>query len=384
MLYVGIDVAKNKHDFAVLDAEGKLILKNKNFLNSRTGFNFLHHQLQQLNQPCLIALEDTGHYALNLLAFLQENNYPTYSYNPLLIKEFARSTSLRKTKTDKKDAALIALRLFSDAARERFRTKDSTQIELKTLSRYVSRLTGQQTLAKIQYTRLLDILFPELAKALGKKENTHHNYVYELLKRYPSPGKILKAGFDKILEIPYLTAQHALAILDAAEHSIGTTSEAKEFELLQTIELLHFLQGQLKQANTKVEDLMESLDSVITTVKGIGNRFGSVILAEIGNIQYFKTAAQVLAFAGLEPAIYQSGQSSATGKMVKHGSPHLRWALIQAASSVTRYSPVFKAYLTESSNRESIGQSRSLMLRESSFASYFACSRITSNLTRHN
>lgn len=344
MLYVGIDVAKLKHDFAVLNEQGEILIKNKQFSNSRDGFVYLNKQLQQLNDTCLIALEDTGHYAFNLLAFLHENNYQTYTYNPLLIKEFVRSSTLRKTKTDAKDALMIALRLRSDPNREHFRTKDNSQSELKILSRHVSRLTQQQTRAKIQYTRLLDILFPELAKVL-KKGNTHHQYVYELLRHYPSPMKIVEAGFDEIIKIKRLTVQHALGIIKAAENSIGTTSEAKELELLQTIEQLRFFQEQLQVAKAKVDDLMESLASVITTVKGIGNRFGSIILAEIGNIHTFKNPNQLQAFAGLDPAIAQSGQAYSTGKMVKHGSPHLRWALIQAANAVARYSPAFKAYL---------------------------------------
>lgn len=344
MLYVGIDVAKHKHDFAVLDEQGEILFKNKQFQNNHEGFAYLHKQLQQLNDTCLIALEDTGHYALNLLAFLHEKDYQTYTYNPLLIKEFVRSTTLRKTKTDIKDALMIALRLLSDNNREHFRTKDNSQSELKILSRHVSRLTQQQTGVKIQYTRLLDILFPELSRVL-KRGNTHHQYVYELLSLYPSPKKIIDAGFDEIIKIKRLTAQHALKILKAAESSIGTTSESKEFELLQTIEQLRFFQEQLKVANEKIDDVMERLESVITTVKGIANRFGSVILAEIGNIHTFKNPNQLQAFAGLDPAIYQSGQAYSTGKMVKHGSPHLRWALIQSASSVARYSPTFNAYL---------------------------------------
>lgn len=82
MLYVGIDVAKHKHDFALLDEQGEIPIKNKHFPNSLDGFAYLHKKLQQLNESYLIALEDTGHYPFNLLAFLHENNYQTYTYNP--------------------------------------------------------------------------------------------------------------------------------------------------------------------------------------------------------------------------------------------------------------------------------------------------------------
>ena len=114
MIFVGIDVAKNKHDVAVLNDKGKLILKPLTFSNTRAGFNLFINTLSQLKQDYLIALEDTGHYAFNLLDFLHEHGATVYTYNPLLIKEFAKSLSLRKTKTDKKDARTIALKLLSD------------------------------------------------------------------------------------------------------------------------------------------------------------------------------------------------------------------------------------------------------------------------------
>ncbi|RCW15907.1 IS110 family transposase, partial [Streptococcus gallolyticus] len=137
----------------------------------------------------------------------------------------------------------------------------------------------------------------------------------------------------------------ALDILELAPNSIGTTSFAREFELVEIIENIQHYEKLIKQAEKKIDELMAELNSVITTVPGISNRLGSVILAEIRNINTFTNPAQLQAFAGLEPSIYQSGQLDTQGKMVKRGSSHLRWALIQAAIKVARYSPTFKAYL---------------------------------------
>ena len=163
MLYIGVDVAKNKHDVTVLNDKGQTVLKPLMIANSRAGFDLLHQSLKQLNQDCLIALENTGHYAFNLLNFLHEHDYQVYTYNPLLIKEFAKSLSLRKTKTDKKDARVIALKLLSDPNREQFK-HDKRQEELKILTRHLNRLKKKQTDWKVQYTRCLDIIFPELDK----------------------------------------------------------------------------------------------------------------------------------------------------------------------------------------------------------------------------
>ncbi|RCW16172.1 IS110 family transposase, partial [Streptococcus gallolyticus] len=161
MLYVGIDVAKNKHDVTVIDNTGKMVLKPITITNRKQGFELLHNTLKQLRQDCLIAMEDTGHYALNLLTFLHQKNYTIYTYNPLLIKEFTKSLSLRKTKTDKKDARTIALKLLSDPNRALF-MHDNRQEELKIITRHMNRLKKHQSDWKVQYTKCLDIIFPEL------------------------------------------------------------------------------------------------------------------------------------------------------------------------------------------------------------------------------
>lgn len=114
--------------------------------------------------------------------------------------------------------------------------------------------------------------------------------------------------------------------------------------MIEIIENIQHYEKLIKQTEKKIDELMAELNSAITTVPGISNRLGSVILAEIRNINTFNHSDQLQAFAGLEPAIYQSGQLDAQGKMIKRGSSHLRWALIQAAIKVARYSPAFKAY----------------------------------------
>ncbi|OZV24287.1 IS110 family transposase [Streptococcus sobrinus] len=331
MLYVGIEVAKYKHDVAVLNDQGKWVLKPLTFSNSRAGFETLLNTLSQLNQDYLVALEDTGHYAFNLLHFLHEQEITTYTYNPLLIKEFAKSLSLRKTKTDKKDARVIALKLLADPKREQFR-HDNKHEELKILTRHINRLKKKQSDWKVQYTRCLDIIFPELDKLIGKQSD----YAYELLSRYPNPQKISVADFEQLLTIKRLTVPKIQDILKVAPHSIGTTSPAREFELIEIIENIKHYNKLITKAENRVDELMAEINSVITTVTGIGNRLGSIILAEIRNIHTFDSPAQLQAFAGLEPSIYQSGQVDLSGKMVKRGSPHLRWALIQAAKSVAR------------------------------------------------
>ena len=344
VLYVGIDVAKNKHDLACLDSDGEIILKNFRFQNSYQGFQALKECLETFDSDPFnlhIALEDTGHYAQNLVHFLQTLDYSVFTYNPLLIKEFVKSQTLRKTKTDKKDALTIARKLRSDNVSERYRT-DETMNELKELTRYQSRLIHDRSKAKTLYVRLLDLMFPEFAKIVG---NVHNNYVYELLENYSTPQKIGRAHFGSLLKIRYLTTKKACEIQEAARLTIGTSSAALQLEMKQLISTIRHLASQIDEIQGQIDNLLNQIESPILSIPGIGNRLGAIILAETRDIHNFKNPAQLLAFAGLEPAIYQSGQMDNRGHMVKHGSSYLRYALIQAAKLTGIFSPHFKAYL---------------------------------------
>lgn len=309
MLYVGIDVAKNKHDLAAIDKTGNIIEKNFRFENSYTGFQKLQVRLSCLTEPfgdsVLIALEDTGHYAYNLIVLLRKLGYTVITYNALLIKEFVKSLSLRKTKTDVKDALAIAQKLKADIQP---RSKN-----------------------KNLYVRLLDIMFPEFARIIG---NVHNQDVYELLTSYPTPQKIKRARFDSLLKIKRLTASKANEIQEAAQFTIGNPSSALQLELKQLISSIRHYDKQIEEIQLQINAITEQMNSPIFSITGIGQRLGAIILAEIKNIDNFSSPAQLQAFAGLEPSIYQSGQMDNSGRMVKRGSPHLRYALILAAQSI--------------------------------------------------
>ncbi|MCT1179042.1 IS110 family transposase [Lactococcus lactis] len=343
-LFVGIDVSKYKHDLAILDEHGEILSKHFRFANTYQGFQKLKEHLETLELPTSelrIALEDTGHYADNLIAFLQNIGYPTFTYNPLIIKEFVKSLTLRKSKTDKKDALSIARKLLADPTPERYTVEPQLQ-ELKELTRYQNRLIHERSKNKTLYVRTLDIVFPEFAKIV---KNVHNQFVYDLLSKYPSPQKIKRAHFQSLLTIKRLTADKIKQIQEAAHLTIGNSSLALQLELTQLIDMIRIQTIQINKVQEQINHLMTEIDSPITSITGIGQRLGAIILAEIKNIHNFKTPSQLQAFAGLEPSIYQSGTMDITGHMVKRGSSYLRYALIQAAKLIANYSPHFRAYL---------------------------------------
>ena len=360
MLYVGIDVAKYKHDLAVIDSEGEIFIRHLKIANNREGFTQLQMALENLRvstgQSIQIALEDTGHYSFNILRFLRTNGYPTFSYNPFLIKEFAKSHSLRKTKTDKKDAMTIARKLRDDVDKNLF-DADTVMIELKYATRNVHRLKQDCTKQKIHYVRLLDILFPELSSALGGTNALHNRYIYEMLKVFPSPEKLTNAHLTKLTNIlngssrGKVDKEDALDLKKLAASSIGQSSPALEFELLQTIDLIQHLTKLREAADKEVEVLMKEIDSPLLSIPGIGVKLGAVILSEIRSIHNFKTPAQLLAFAGSEPSISTSGENQIEkGHMVKRGSSQLRWALHEAARLCAIWSPSMRIYFQKKRN----------------------------------
>lgn len=355
MLYVGIDVSKYKHDVAVIDTEGTVWITHLQISNTREGFTKLKMTLNNLQtstgENLQVALEDTGHYSFNLLRFLREQKYPTYSYNPLLIKEFSKHQSLRKTKTDKKDAMVIARKLREDIDKQLFEVH-THMIELKYATRNVTRIKENCTKQKISYTRLLDILFPELSTFLGSPTAKHDSYVYTILKEFPSPAKIANAHLTKLTNIISSNSRgrfgkdKAIELKELSAQSIGSSSSALEFELLQTIDTIEYFTAQRKLADKEVETLMKEIDSPILSIPGIGVNLGSIILAEIRDINNFKSPNQLLAFAGCEPSISTSGTNQTeTGHMVKRGSSQLRWALHESARLMSIWSPSMRLYL---------------------------------------
>lgn len=355
MLYVGIDVAKYKHDIAVIDHDGTIFVRHLQIKNTREGFTQLQTTLVNLQKSTgeniQIALEDTGHYCFNILHFLRTQGYPTFSYNPLLIKEFAKHHSLRKTKTDKKDAMTISRKLREDIDKQLFEAQ-TIMIELKYATRHASRIKENCTRQKVSYTRLLDILFPELAPFLGSPTAKHDSYVYALLKEFPSAPKIATAHLTKLTNLISTHSRgrfgkdHAVALKLLASESIGTISPALEFELLQTINAINYFTDMRKAADKEVEKIMKEVDSPILSIPGIGFYLGSVILAEIRDIQNFKSPNQLLAYAGAEPSVSTSGTKQIeTGHMVKRGSSQLRWALHEAARLMAIWSPSMRQYL---------------------------------------
>ena len=223
--------------------------------------------------------------------------------------------------------------------------------ELKSLTRYRFNKVYERSRLKVSISRLVSILFPELEKLVP---TLHISSVYALLSEYPGASFIASANLTHLKNLlskaskGHYGRDMAVAIRDAASSSIGTVIPAKSMELKHTIRLTEIITEEIDEIETTINSIMETLESPITSIPGINTRMGAMILAEIGDFSRFKNADQILAYAGLSPSTYQSGQLTASySHMEKRGSRYLRYALFNATRYVCLWDPIFSEYLAK-------------------------------------
>ena len=355
MIFVGIDVAKDKHDCFIISSEGEVLADVFTISNSKEGFE---HLLQTINtctgiggSKIKVGLEATGHYSYNLLGFLLDNGLTTYVINPLHTNLYRKSLSLRKTKTDKVDARTIASMLMSDVSLKPYTNIAYHNSELKSLTRYRFDKVSERAKLKTSVTRLVNILFPELEKLLP---TLHTASSYALLSELPSAKHIAEVHLTHLTNLLYTASKgrynrdKAIQIREAARNSIGTYMPAKALELKHTIKLIREFNNEIAEIEFAIQSIMDKIASPITTIPGISIRMAAMIIAEIGDFNNFDSPDKILAFAGLSPSTYQSGQlNNCYAHMEKRGSRYLRYALFNATKFVCNWNPIFADYLAK-------------------------------------
>lgn len=340
MIYVGIDVAKDKHDCFAMNSDGEILIEKLTITNNLDGFETLYNSLMNFSDSLdniKVGLEATGHYSNNILNFLTEKGFNIYLINPLQTNLYVKGQSLRKTKTDKLDAHVIATMLVSDNLKPYIPVSYHIS-ELKSLTRHRFRLVKENSKFKTSLVRLVDIVFPELPKIVS---SVAQKSCLALLYELPSAKDIAECNLTHLTHLlsdnsnKKFDREKALQIRDLARKSIGLNSNSVSFELKQTISIIQFIQEQLDDVEKRIKEILKEINSPILTIPGISFKTAGSILAEIGDISRFDSPAKLLAFAGLDPSMYQSGKFFSTHSvMVKRGSKYLRFALMTAARMV--------------------------------------------------
>ena len=354
MIFVGIDVAKNKHDCFIINSDGEILSDVFTIENNKVGFDKLYEKITSVAvdlSNIKVGLEATGHYSYNILEYLLNKGLSAYVINPLHTNLYRKSLSLRKTKTDKVDAHTIAMMLMSDVDLKSYSDTLYHNQELKSLTRYRFDKVSERAKLKQSVSRLVTILFPELEKLVS---TIHSASVYALLCEFPGASLIANANITRLsnLLIKASKGRHtkdfALTVKEAAINSIGSSMPAKSLELKHTIKLIQELNSEIDEIEAEILNIMNEIDSPILSIPGINYRMGAMILAEIGDFNRFDSPDKILAYAGLSPSTYQSGQLiSSHSKMEKRGSRYLRYALFNAAKYVCIWDPTFAAYLAK-------------------------------------
>ena len=348
MIYVGIDIAKLNHFASALSSDGEILLEPFKFTNDNDGFYKLLSVLSSFEKDSLIiGLESTAHYGNNLVEFLVSKHYKVCVINPIQTSTM-RKNNIRKTKTDKVDTSVIAKTLMMQS--HRFYTlEDIDFMHLKNLGRFRQKLVKQRTRLKIQLTSYVDQVFPELQYFF--KSGIHHHAVYSLLKEAPSPESIASMHMTHLVHLLNVSSHghfkkdKALELRVLAQKSVGSNDGSLSIQITSSIEQIELLDRQLDQVESQMKDIMLSLDSLIMSIPGIGYVNGGMILGEIGDITRFSDSSKLLAFAGLDPSVYQSGNFNASHtRMSKRGSRVLRYALVNAAHNVVKNNKTFKTY----------------------------------------
>ena len=312
MICVGIDVAKDKHDCFILSSEGEVLADVFTIANNMSGFDALWQKIQRCAAPAekiKVGLEATGHYSYNILGFLLNKGLHTFVINPLHTNLYRKSLTLRKTKTDRIDARTIATMLMSDVDLKSYTSTLYHNEELKSLVRYRFDKVNQRAKLKQSVSRLVTILFPELEKLFS---SLHIESVYALLSEYPSAHQVANAHLTSLKNLLAEASrgqcgrEKAIEIRNTAKNSIGSVMPAKSLELKHTIRLIRELSAEITEIEAEINAIMDEIQSPITSIPGIGNRMGAMILAEIGDFSRFSSPDQILAFAGFSPSTYQS------------------------------------------------------------------------------
>lgn len=354
IIYIGIDVAKDKHDCFITNSDGAVLFKDFTISNNREGFETLFQRIKSVSDDLTkvkVGLEATGHYSYNLVAFLLDKGCPTFVINPLHANLYRKSLSLRQTKTDKVDAHTIASMIMSDVNLKSYSDTSYHNEELKSLTRYRFDKVNERAKLKTSVSRLVCILFPELEKLVP---TLHMTSIYALLSEFPSASAAASAHLTRLSNLLSESSNGrygkdtAAIFREAARSSIGSHIPAKSLELKHTIKLIRELDAEIAEIENEIKSIMDKINSPILTIPGISYRMGAMIIAEIGDFRRFDSPDKILAYAGMSPSTYQSGQlDNCYAHMEKRGSRYLRYALYNATKYVCHWDETFRTYLTK-------------------------------------
>ena len=348
MLNIGIDISKKKHDCIVIDDAGVIVRNVFSFNNDRAGFNQFLDMYHSLDPTEIkkIGFEATGHYQDNFKVFLEQSGLSFMELNALLVHKFKSSQTLRGVKTDKTDARLIASYLSSIEFKPYPKISYHT-LALRSLCKRHFDLINERTKYLIRITNFLDRTFPEFKEFI--KGNIKSKTSMYILHNYAIPSKIMNMNiqsYENIRKESYgkFSVAKFNQLKELAKNTVGFSYETDLFEIKSLLKVYDTLEEEISFVENEITTIMSKINSHIPSILGIGMVSAATIIAEIEDISRFDSPNKILAFAGLDPRLYQSGTSEYKGRMNKKGSVVLRRVLMNCAESILMYNPAFYTY----------------------------------------
>ncbi len=353
MFFVGIDVSKFKHDCIILNDIGKTVTDSFTVHNNAIGFATLLNALSSFSKENLkIGFEATGHYGCNLKSFLQKNGYSFVEINPLLIHNFAKQNSLRRTKTDSGDAKTIARFLMKDDSLcANIAPYDIS--ELKTLCRFRFSLKNQRKILLLRMNNVLDKIFPEFYPLFKNKLSATALFILSHYGSVQSIANLSTRSYEVIRQVSKNTFSlpDFIRLKQLAKDSVGIHSETLEYELKTVLSLIADISEKIEDLEKMITKIVTEINPPTLSIVGVGPLSAACIISEYEDIKRFSSSNAMLSFAGLEPSVFQSGAFAASSAhMVKHGSSYLRYAIVNCCRTLRLHNEVFASYYLKKIN----------------------------------
>ena len=350
MYIIGIDIGKNHHEASIVSPEGKQIGHSLRFATTHKGadslMSFIFNNIG--NSSCIFGMEATGHYQYPIYSFLKARGYTIYVINPIQ-SDSLRKMYIRQTKNDSIDSFLIA-EVIRFGQFTTTSMADENILAMRQLCRYRDSVISSRTEIKLRISTIMEQIFPEYEKQFS---SLWLSTSMGILEKYLTPENIENAPIDELFEIikdkshNKLTMKKAISIREAAADTFGIkiAQDAFSFQLKQLIDRMNFLDKQIEALDCQILEYYEKFDCYLHTIPGIGMIGAATILAEIGDISRFKNSSSLIAFAGIDPTVRQSGEFNSThNHMSKRGSPYLRHAIFLAATTCSFHNSPLNAY----------------------------------------
>ena len=350
MYIIGIDIGKNHHEASIVSPEGKQIGHSLRFATTHKGadslMSFIFNNIG--NSSCIFGMEATGHYWYPIYSFLKARGYTIYVINPIQ-SDSLRKMYIRQTKNDSIDSFLIA-EVIRFGQFTTTSMADENILAMRQLCRYRDSVISSRTEIKLRISTIMEQIFPEYEKQFS---SLWLSTSMGILEKYLTPENIENAPIDELFEIikdkshNRLTKAKAISIKEAAADTFGIkiAQDAFSFQLKQLIDRMNFLDKQIEALDIEIMKYYEQFDCYLHTIPGIGIIGAATILAEIGDISRFKNSSALVAFAGIDPTVRQSGEFNSThNHMSKRGSPYLRHAIFLAATTCSFHNSPLNAY----------------------------------------